>query len=176
MLRKKFVPKVRAERKLPLRNAKGGTRSYHKVTEQELGRMVEMRFKQNLSYKRISEVLLKPPMTVYYAIRHWNTYQAYVDWRKNNGSHVESKIALHKLQEFILDKKTLIEWSGYGLQDRCLLLEKKYDVQINWQALRRFYQKNNVRYLVSNYAYQQALKVDRNLILDFALELAQLID
>jgi len=85
--------------------------------------MVEMRFKQNLSYKRISEVLLKPPMTVYYAIRHWNTYQAYVDWRKNNGSHVESKIALHKLQEFILDKKTLIEWSGYGLQDRCLLLE-----------------------------------------------------
>lgn len=41
--------------------------------------------------------------------------------------------------------------------------------------LRNFYVKHGVRYLFSNYAYQQSLAVKRSTILDFSMELAQLI-
>ena len=54
------------------------------------------------------------------------------------------------------------------------MLEKSHNVKLSWQALRRFYNKHNVRFLTSNYIYQQALNVDKNLILNFSLELAQL--
>ena len=59
----------------------------------------------------------------------------------------------HQLHDYILDRNTLVEWSGYSLQDRVLLLEQKKGVTISWQALRRFYLKNNVRFLQSNYIY-----------------------
>ena len=55
------------------------------------------------------------------------------------------------------------------------MLEETHNVKISWQALRRFYIKHKVRFLASNYVYQQALGLDRNLILDFALKLAQLV-
>ena len=54
------------------------------------------------------------------------------------------------------------------------MLEKTHNVKLSWQALRRFYVKHNVRFLTSNYIYQQALNKDKNLILNFSLELAHL--
>jgi len=56
------------------------------------------------------------------------------------------------------------------------MLEKTHKVQISWQALRRFYKKHNIGYLASNYIYQQGLNVDKNIILDFAIELAELFN
>ena len=48
-------------------------------------------------------------------------------------------------------------------------------MKVSWQVLRNFYLKNGVKYLASNYAYQQSLQQQKSVILDFAIELAQLV-
>ena len=78
-------------------------------------------------------------------------------------------------KDFLLSKQTLSDWAAHGLEERCTLLEISQGVRVSWQVLRNFYRKNGVRYLFGNYAYQQSLAVKRSTILDFALELAQMI-
>lgn len=80
------------------------------------------------------------------------------------------------MKQYLLAQSTLQAWAGLGLQDRCYRLEQSHHVRITWQVLRRFYIKNGLHYLKSNYAYQQAQGQDPNLVLDFALELAALVE
>ena len=81
-----------------------------------------------MGFGAIASELKKRPNTVYYAINQWIRHGEYVDRRKNNGKHVKYRIAMHKLEDYILDNKTLEKWSGRGLQDRCLMLEKSHNV------------------------------------------------
>lgn len=76
-----------------------------------------------MSYDSIAKRLNKYVNTVQYAIKHWMKHKQYVDRRKDNGKHVKYKIVLNQLENYILSKETLMDWSGYGLQDRCLMLE-----------------------------------------------------
>ena len=62
------------------------------------------------------------------------------------------------LKDYLLSKETLDKWSGHCLTNRCILLEKAKGVKVSWQVLRNFYIKNGVKYLASNYAYQQSLQ------------------
>ena len=122
--------------------------------------MVMMRFGSitdfthpKLSYSKIAKRMFRQPNTVHYAIKNFVKESQVIDHRRNNGKHVQYQIVRHQLHDYILDRNTLVEWSGYSLQDRVLLLEQKKGVTISWQALRRFYLKNNVRFLQSNYIY-----------------------
>ena len=132
------------------------------MAERELKRMVYLRF-GNVegsgaplrSYNKIASIMNKWPMTVHSALKRWeqNGRTAY-DGRAKNGVHMKNKMRLQgPIKDFLLKKETLDEWSGHGLMNRCILLEKSKGVKVSWQVLRNFYVRNGVKYLFSNYAY-----------------------
>jgi len=118
----------------------------------------------------------KWPMSVFNALKRWERDKTKLDYRADNGSHMKKKQKLQgRIQDYLLSKQTLDDWSGLGLETRCILLDSAKGIKVSWQVLRNFYIRHGVKYLFSNYAYQQSLAVKRSAILDFALELAQLI-
>jgi inhibitor of KinA sporulation pathway (predicted exonuclease) len=172
-LRLNFQPKVRPSRKPALEHE---CRVYHKLTFREVKQAVQLR-ELKWSYSKIANKMKRYPNAVHYALKQWDRRGGqYADGRRNNGQHVKCKVGDPQVQQYLLAQSTLQAWAGLGLQDRCYRLEQSHHVRITWQVLRRFYMKNGLHYLKSNYAYQQAQGQDPNLVLDFALELAALVE
>ena len=120
-LRKLFEPKVKTRKKQDVNRE--DARVYHKLSAREVKQMVYMRFRSltdfdgpvYMGFAAIAKRLNKYVNTVQYAIKHWMKHRQYVDRRKGNGTHVQYKVTLHKLESYILDKNTLEKWSGRGL-------------------------------------------------------------
>jgi hypothetical protein len=53
----------------------------------------------------------------------------------------------------MLDRNLLQQWSGFNLQQRCILLEEEFGLKISQKGLQSFYQRNNVAYLAVGYIY-----------------------
>ena len=159
-------------------------RTYQNVTDLEVKKMALLRFgnpidtsRTCMSYQDIGKRVRRPAMTVHSVLRRWLFHnRTKYDGRINNGQHVAAKAKLQgEVKDFLLSKQTLSDWAQHGLEDRCALLETSKGVKVSWQVLRNFYKRHGVRYLFGNYAYQQSLAVKRSLVLDFSVELAQLI-
>ena len=76
-----------------------------------------------------------------------------MDNRINNGrKNPRHKIGAD-LRLRMLDRNLLQQWSGFNLQQRCILLEEEFGLKISQKGLQSFYQRNNVAYLAVGYIY-----------------------
>ncbi len=74
----------------------------------------------------------------------------------------------------MLSPVVLQKWSGLCLDQRCILLAREFNLPLTKKGLQLFYQKNNIRYLVVSYQYQQAALKDPAELESFVVELAKL--
>lgn len=99
-----------------------------------------------------------PVMTCY------NVYKRYVangnrfvDGRLRNGTHGKGKL-VGALKEYLLQQKTLQDWVGYSLTTRCFIIERDWNVIVDYSTLRQFYIKHGIKNYSLSYTYQQSFK------------------
>lgn len=75
------------------------------------------------------------PETIYYALKRYNNRGEFVDNRIHNGRNNPRHKIGADLRRQLLDRDLLQKWSGYSLEQRCLLLEKDFGLKISQKGL-----------------------------------------
>ncbi len=78
----------------------------------------------------------------------------FIDRRRYNGKNNGRLKIVPRISRHLLDPKVLQQWGFMGLQQRCLQLEKDFNVKIKPNTLRYFYVKHNVKNRVVGFRYQ----------------------
>jgi hypothetical protein len=77
-----------------------------------------------------------------------------IDRRRFNGRNNGRRKIVPRISKHLLDPKVLQNWGFMGLQQRCIQLEKDFDVSIKPNTLRDFYVKHNIKNRVVGFRYQ----------------------
>jgi transposase len=128
-----------------------------------------------MSYRKIASALYINPMSVFAAMRRHAQRGQHVDLRQFNGKNNPKQKITPELKLRLLDRKLLQEWSGLTLEQRCVLIEKDFNVKIATTTLCDFYRANGVRYLAVSYIYAQSLERGCDAVENFGLRLAKAI-
>ncbi len=106
------------------------------------------------SFSQISRILLIPKPTVHKALRRFVLQnQRLEDRRVNNGRNNQWNKLTPEISTYLLSTAVLQRWSGLCLDQRCMLLDKEFNLKLTVPSLYQFYKKNNIRYLVASYQY-----------------------
>ena len=78
---------------------------------------------------------------------------------------------------FLLCHTTLQEWSGMTLCQRCKQIKNQFGVTISPSALKRFYNRQGIKYLRTSFIFQQGMGLLKEQErYKFCLELATRLD
>ena len=106
------------------------------------------------SFSQIARCMRMPVMTVWQAYKRFVANgNLFVDGNLRKGKYPHGKL-VGSVKEFLLQRSTLQEWSGFSLEHRCHLLKRQRDVAVNPITLMRFYKRNGVKYYTLAYKYQ----------------------
>ena len=96
--------------------------------------------------------------TCFYAIRAYQQRgHAFINKRLTNGRPHHTIKIKDQLTSFLLCHTTLQEWSGMTLCQRCKQIKNQFGVTISPSALKRFYNRQGIKYLRTSYIYQQGM-------------------
>ena len=146
------------------------------LTQATAQRIYEMHFNLQYSFKKIGQLLRCPPNTAYVTLKRYlqNDGQL-IDKRRYNGRNSGRLKIVPRISRHLLDPKVLQQWGFMGLQQRCLQIERDFDVKIKPNTLREFYVKHNVKNRVVGFRYQQAQNRSEKPLMTFSLHLARLV-
>ena len=106
-----------------------------------------------LSYAKIGQMMRMPTMTVFQAYKRFTTNgNKFVDGNLRKGKYQHGKL-VGDIKDFLLNRQTLQEWSGFSLQHRCHLIKKRLRVAVDPSTLMRFYKRNGIKYYTLAYRY-----------------------
>jgi len=125
------------------------------VTEGDAVRIYRLRHSgaRPPSYAQIGRLMRMPTMTVFQAYKRFAANgNRFVDGNLRKGQYPHGKL-VGATREFLLNRQTLQEWSGFSLQHRCHLLQKRLRVAVDPTTLMRFYKRNGIKYYTLAYKY-----------------------
>ena len=141
-----------------------------------LEKALELRNEHKMSYSKIAKAMTMHVSSIFYALKRYAARGKHIDNRTlNEWKNNPKRKITPELRRRMLDRGLLQTWSGYNLQQRCMLLERDFDLKITPKSLQQFYQRNNVRYLAVGYVYRQALARRPDAHQNFAVQLAKVI-
>ena len=127
------------------------------------------------TFKEVGQLVRLPASTCFYALKRYikDGYN-YIDRRRNNFKKAWPKKVKIKGQiaEYLLNQNVLAAWAGFSLAKRCFELSQ-LGVRVIPETLSKFYRKNQVKFVVCKYQYQQAQKHPASKLHQFAIELAK---
>ena len=131
-----------------------------------------------MSFPAIAKRHRLPVSTCFYAIRAYQQRGlAFINKRLNNGRPHHTIKIKEQLTSFLLCHTTLQEWSGMTLCQRCKQIKNQFGVTISPSALKRFYNRQGIKYLRTSYIYQQGMGLLKEQErYKFCLELATRLD
>ena len=158
-------PAARVPRPVPPRNPKPVPKYYRTLTETDVKRLVHARFNSltdcttvHMSFPAIAKRHRLPVSTCFYAIRAYQQRGfAFINKRLTNGRPHHTIKIKEQLTSFLLCHTTLQEWSGMTLCQRCKQIKNQFGVTISPSALKRFYNRQGIKYLRTSYIYQQGM-------------------
>ena len=109
------------------------------------------------------------PESIFMALKRYNKRGVFVDNRIHNGRNNPRHKIGADLRRRMLDRNLLQRWSGYNLEQRCLLLDQEFGLKISQKGLQKFYVRNNVKYLAVGYIYAQALAKSSSAVETFGM-------
>jgi hypothetical protein len=71
------------------------------------------------------------PETVFQALKRYNKRGEFIDNRINNGRNNPRQKIGDELRRRLLDRNLLQQWSGYNLEQRCILIEQDFGVKLS---------------------------------------------
>jgi transposase len=158
-------PAAKPERPRPARQPKPVPKYYRTLTETDVKRLVHARFNSltdcstvHMSFPAIAKRHRLPVSTCFYAVRAYlQRGLAFVNRRLTNGRPAHTIKIKEQLTGFLLTHSTLQEWSGMTLLQRCKQIKNQFGVTISPSALKRFYNRQGIKYLRTSYCYQQGM-------------------
>ena len=115
-----------------------------------------------MSYPEIAKRHRLPVSTCFYAVRAYlQRGLAFVNRRLTNGRPAHTIKIKEQLTGFLLTHSTLQEWSGMTLLQRCKQIRNQFGVTISPSALKRFYNRQGIKYLRTSYCYQQGMGLSK---------------
>ena len=173
-LQKQFLPRPKPPSRRRQARVVVRRRVNQKVQPIHLREMLRLRQEQNLSYEKIGLLLRLEKTTVFQALKRYERRgQVLRDDRANNGQNNTRRKIFPDMAEKLLDRTLLQQWSGLNLQQRCVLIERDFNLKLSLMGLQMFYKRNGVKYLQVSYIYQQGLTRPVSAIEKFAVELAK---
>ena len=61
------------------------------------------------------------------------------------------------MQAFLRRRRTLQDWAGKSLRERCILIQNRFNIVMGAATLQAFYLKHRISYRKSQMVYRQAL-------------------
>ena len=111
-----------------------------------------------MSFSAIAKRHRLPVSTCFYAIRAYQQRGlAFVNRRLTNTRPPHTFKIKEQLTRFLLTHSTLQEWSGMTLFQRCKQIRNQFEVTLSQSALKRFYNRQGIKYLRTSYCYQQGM-------------------
>ena len=108
-----------------------------------------------MSFFAIAKRHRLPVLTCFYAVRAYQQQGlAFGNRRLANGRPLHAIKIKEQLTRFLLTRLTLQEWSGMTLLQRCKQIRNQFGVTISPSALKRFINRQGIKYLRTSYCYQ----------------------
>ena len=63
-----------------------------------------------------------------------------------------------RLQRALLQRQRLQDWGPFSIPERIRIIDRVWNVKVNWATLVNFYKANKIRYLRSKEVYNRALR------------------
>ena len=153
-LHRQFAPARKpAAKKRVAKEKRKKRRINQKLQQLHIDQCLELRNRHNLTFREIGRRLTLNPQSVFMALKRLRLRGSHVDQRQHNGRNNPSHKINEQLKQRLLDRDLLQQWSGLNLQQRCLLLERDFNLRISLKGLQKFYRRNGVRYLAVGYIY-----------------------
>ena len=138
---------------------------YRTLREIDVKRIVMARFhsltdcsKIFASFPEISKRHRIPLSTCFYAIKAFQQRGlAYVNKRLTNTRPPRTFKIKDAVLGYLKSYETLQKWTGLTLLQRCKLIRKEFGIALSPSGLKRFYNRQGVKYLTCSYSYQQSM-------------------
>ena len=63
-----------------------------------------------------------------------------------------------RLKRALLQRQRLQDWGPFSIAERLRIIDRAWNIKVNWTTLVKFYKANKIKYLRSREVYNKALR------------------
>ena len=144
---------------------------YRALREADVKQLILARFQSltdlsavHMSFPALAKRFRIPVSTCFYAIKMYRQRGlAYVNGRLTNIRPPRTFKLTSAIASYLRGHDTLQKWSGWTLQQRCKQIRKEFGLALSPSGLKRFYNRQGVKFLTCSYIYQQGQGLGKEL-------------